>query len=265
MERPLILVTNDDGIDAKGIAALVDVAKKFGEVVVVAPDSHQSGMSHAITMFRPLRLVEESVFDGVKAYKCSGTPVDCVKIALDKVFDRLPDLCLSGINHGSNASINVIYSGTMAAAMEAAVSGINSIGFSLLNFNASADMNTSKFVAEKIIAESLNKGIPDANLLNVNIPNVSIEQLKGFKICRQANGNWHEEFEHRVDPFKRDYYWIAGKYIYKDSGDDNDIWALEHNYVSIVPVTYNLTAKKSVSSLQKNWNLTDSAIVTEKQ
>jgi len=264
MDRPLILVTNDDGIDSFGIAALVEVAKKFGEVVVVAPDSHQSGMSHAITMDKPLRLVEVPIFDGVKAYKCSGTPVDCVKIALNKVFDKLPDLCISGINHGSNASINVVYSGTMAAAMEAAINGINSIGFSLLNFNANADMNTSKFVAEKIIAESLNKGMLDANLLNVNIPNVGIEQLKGFKICRQAVGNWQEEFEHRIDTFKRDYYWIAGKYVYKDSGDDNDIWALQHNYVSIVPVTYNLTAKKSIQGLQENWNLSSSALTTNK-
>jgi len=261
MERPLILVTNDDGIDSKGIAALVEIAQKFGEVVVVAPDSHQSGMSHAITMHTALRLKEVTDFESSVAYKCSGTPVDCVKIALDKVLKRKPDLCVSGINHGSNASINVIYSGTMAAAMEAAMEGINSIGFSLLNFGEDADMNTSKFVVEKIIAETLSKGIPDTNLLNVNIPNINIEQLKGFKVCRQAKGNWREEFDHRVDPFKRDYYWLTGKYIYEDSGDDNDIWALEHNYVSIVPVTYNLTAQKSVQSLQENWSLNSSTVV----
>jgi len=260
MNRPLILVTNDDGIDSKGIAALVEVAQKIGEVVVVAPDSHQSGMSHAITMQTSLRLKEVKDFGNIKAFKCSGTPVDCVKIALDKVVPRKPDLCLSGINHGSNASINVIYSGTMAAAMEAAVEGINSIGFSLVNFSADADMITSKFVVERIIAETLEKGIPNANLLNVNIPDVSIEQLKGFKICRQAKGNWREEFDHRVDPFKRDYYWLTGKYLYEDSGDDNDIWALEHNYVSIVPVTYNLTAQKSLQSLQENWTLNSSTI-----
>jgi len=260
MNRPLILVTNDDGFDSIGIAALVEVAQKFGEVVVVAPDSHQSGMSHAITMSKPLRLKEVNNFGVSKGYKCSGTPVDCVKIALAKVVDRKPDLCVSGINHGSNASVNVIYSGTVAAAMEAAIEGINSIGFSLLNFSSDANMDTSKFVVEKIIAETLKKGISDANLLNINIPNVDVEQLKGFKICRQAKGNWHEEFDSRTDPFGRKYYWLTGKYIYEDSGDDNDIWALEHNYVSIVPVSYNLTAKKSVQSLQENWILNSSTI-----
>jgi len=261
MNRPLILVSNDDGIDSKGIAALIEVAQKFGEVVVVAPASHQSGMSHAITMFTSLRLTEVNDFGATKAYMCSGTPVDCVKIALSKVLDRKPDLCISGVNHGSNASINVIYSGTMAAAMEAAIEGINSIGFSLLNFAANANMDTAKFVVEKIIAETLQKGISDTNLLNVNIPNVDIDQLKGFKICRQAKGNWREEFDQRTDPFKRDYYWLTGKFIYEDTGDDNDIWALDHNYVSIVPVSYNLTAKKSVQSLQKSWTLNSSTVV----
>lgn len=261
MERPLILVSNDDGIDSKGIAALVEIAQKFGEVVVVAPDTHQSGMSHAITMRSALRLNEVTNFGNSTAYKCSGTPVDCVKIALDKVVKRKPDLCLSGINHGSNASINVIYSGTMAAAMEAAMQGINSIGFSMLDFSEDADMTTSKFVVEKIIAETLNRGIPGTNLINVNIPNVNIEQLKGFKICRQAKGNWIEDFDQRTDPFKRDYYWLTGKFVYEDSGDDNDIWALEHNYVSIVPVTYNLTTQKSVQDLQENWRLNSSTVV----
>jgi len=255
MDNPLILVTNDDGIGAKGIRALVEVAQEFGKPIVVAPDSPQSGMSHAITMKSPLRLTKSTIFDGIKAWKCSGTPVDCVKIAVDVVLDRKPDLCISGINHGSNASINVIYSGTMSAAMEASIEGINSIGFSLLNFSADANMDTAKIVARKIIEQTLMNKLPKHQLLNVNIPYVVPDQLQGFKICRQAKGRWTEEFVKRTDPFGRDYYWLTGRYDCNDKEQDTDIWALEHNYVSIVPVQHDLTEHKGLAYLSEHWNL----------
>jgi len=255
MDNPLILVTNDDGIGANGIRALVEVAQEFGELVVVAPDSPQSGMGHAITMKSPLRLREVSIFENVKAWKCSGTPVDCVKIAVDVVLDRKPDLCISGINHGSNASINVIYSGTMSAAMEAAIEGVNSIGFSLLNFSPEANMETSKIVARKIIKQTLQNKLPQQQLLNVNIPNVEIDKLQGFKICRQAKGHWTEEFIKRTDPFGRDYYWLTGQFDCEDKGQDTDIWALNHNFVSIVPVQHDLTEYQGLAYLNENWNL----------
>jgi len=255
MDNPLILVTNDDGIGSKGIRALVEVAQEFGEPIVVAPDSPQSGMGHAITMKSPLRLKPVSIFDNVKAWECSGTPVDCVKIAIATVLDRKPDLCISGINHGSNASINVIYSGTMSAAMEASIEGINSIGFSLLNFKAGANMATSKIVARKIVQQTLENKLPRNQLLNVNIPNVEIDKLKGFKICRQAKGRWSEEYIKRTDPFGRDYYWLTGKFDCADNGMDTDIWALEHNFVSIVPVKHDLTEQEGLSFLNENWQL----------
>ncbi len=255
MNNPLILVTNDDGIGANGIRALVEVAKEFGETVVVAPDSPQSGMGHAITLKKPLRLKEVSIFENVKAFKCSGTPVDCVKIAVDVVLARKPDLCVSGINHGPNSSINVVYSGTMSAAMEAAIEGINSIGFSLLNFSANANMDTSKIVARKIIEQTLKNNLPQQKLINVNIPDVDVSLLQGFKICRQAKGRWTEEFDKRTDPFGRDYYWLTGRYDCEDKGQDTDIWALEHNYVSIVPVKHDLTEYEGLPFLNEHWQL----------
>jgi len=255
MDNPLILVTNDDGIGSNGIRALVEVAQEFGEPVVVAPDSAQSGMGHAITMKTPLRLKEVSIFDKVKAYECSGTPVDCVKIAVDVILHRKPDLCVSGVNHGSNASINVIYSGTMSAAMEAAIEGVNSIGFSLLNFSANANMDTSKIVARKIIEQTLKNNLAQHKLLNVNIPNVEIDQLQGFRICRQAKGRWAEAFDKRTDPFGREYYWLTGQFDCQDKGQDTDIWALNHNFVSIVPVQHDLTEPQGLAFLNEHWNL----------
>lgn len=255
MNNPLILVTNDDGISANGIRALVEVAQEFGEVIVVAPDSPQSGMGHAITMKNPLRLKEVSIFNEVKAFKCSGTPVDCVKIAVDVVLDRKPDLCVSGINHGSNASINVIYSGTMSAAMEAAIEGVNSIGFSHVNFSVHSSMETSKIVARKIIEQTLKNKLPQQKLLNVNIPDVDINQLQGIKICRQAKGRWTEEFDKRTDPFGKEYYWLTGQFDCEDKGQDTDIWALNHNFVSIVPVQHDLTEHQGLSFLNEHWNL----------
>lgn len=254
--RPLILVTNDDGIAAPGIANLVEVAKEFGDVVVVAPDSPQSAQGHSITIENHLRLYPVKMFDGVEAYECSGTPVDCVKLGKFVLFqDRKIDLCVSGINHGSNASTNVIYSGTMSAATEAAMEGVDSIGFSLDSFSMDADFAASKHYARKIIAHALKHGLGDTNLLNVNIPNVPLEDIKGIKVCRQAKGFWAEEFLEAKDPQGRPYYWLTGRFEYLDSGEDNDIWALQNNYISIVPVMYDLTNHQAIDSIKVFENL----------
>ena len=255
MSKPLILVVNDDGITAPGIRALVEAVKPLGEVVVVAPDSPQSGMGHAITINKPLRIDEMKVFEGVRAYQCSGTPADCVKIAKDKILHRKPDLCVSGINHGSNSSINVIYSGTMSAAVEASLEGIPAVGFSLLDYKMSADFSTAIHYARMVAKQILDHGMPPATLLNVNVPNLPLAEIKGVKVCRQANAKWEEEYIQRQDPFGRDYYWLTGKFVNHDQGTDTDEWALANDYVSIVPVQYDLTAHHGISHINENWEL----------
>ncbi|HUM53605.1 MAG TPA: 5'/3'-nucleotidase SurE [Chitinophagales bacterium] len=257
MSKPMILVTNDDGIVSPGIKALVEAVQKFGDVVVVAPDSPQSGMGHAITIHEPLRLQKVNQFGDIPSYQCSGTPVDCVKIAIDKILHRKPDLCVSGINHGSNAAINVIYSGTMSAAMEAAIDGIPAVGFSLLDFSFEADFSASKFYVEKVVEQILAKGMPSDSLLNVNIPKLPLSEIKGMRICRQSNAKWVEEFDERTDPNGKNYYWLTGKFVNFDQGDDTDVWALENGYVSIVPVQYDLTHHHAISFINQNWKLHD--------
>ncbi len=258
-DKPLILVVNDDGITAPGIRALVEVVSDMGEVVVVAPDSPQSGMGHAVTLNRPLRMNKVDEFDGIPAFQCSGTPVDCVKLAVDKVLHREPDLCVSGINHGSNSSINILYSGTMSAAVEAAMEGIPSIGFSLCDFSWEADFNGAKKFAKTIIEQVFNYGLPRNTLLNVNIPKVAAEDLNGMKICRQAEAQWIEVFAHRQDPYGRDYYWLTGNFINHDKGTDTDEWALANGYVSVVPVQYDMTAHHGINFINQNWQWDESS------
>ncbi len=257
MSKPLILVVNDDGITAPGIRALVEAVRTLGDVVVVAPDSPQSGMGHAITITKPLRLhkVEDVFGEGVLSYHCSGTPADCVKLAVDKVMHRHPDLCVSGINHGSNSSINVLYSGTMSAAVEASIEGIPSVGFSLLDYRHEADFSAATHYARIVSQQILAHGLSEATLLNVNIPNLPIAEIKGIKICRQANAKWEEEYIQRQDPFGRDYYWLKGNFVNHDAGTDTDEWALANGYVSIVPVQYDLTAHQGISHINTNWKL----------
>jgi 5'-nucleotidase len=250
-ERPVILVTNDDGITAPGIRALVEVMQTIGDVVVVAPDSPQSATGHSITISKPLRLDKVSIHGESLGYQCSGTPVDCVKIAINKVLHRKPDLCVSGINHGSNASINVIYSGTMSAAMEGAIEGIPSIGFSLLDYRMDADFGPAKKYVKALALNVLQHGLPSGNLLNVNIPAIEASKIKGIKICRQAMAKWKEEFDERLDPNNRSYYWLTGKFINNDLGEDTDEWALANGYVSVVPVQFDLTAHHAISYLNK--------------
>ncbi|PWS29625.1 5'/3'-nucleotidase SurE [Pedobacter paludis] len=253
--KPNILVVNDDGITATGIKNLMEVMQEIGNVVVVAPDSPQSGMGHAITIGKPIRFDKVELYPGVEMYKCSGTPVDCVKIAVNKIFKgKKPDLCVSGINHGLNNSINVIYSGTMSAAVEGAIEKIPSIGFSLDDFAADADFSFTKKYIKTICEQVLEHGLPEGTLLNVNFPKG--DQLKGIKICRQANAKWAEDFEERIDPYKRPYYWLTGVFQNFDKGEDTDVWALENNYVSIVPVQFDLTAHHAIQMLN-SWDFVE--------
>ena len=257
MSRPKILITNDDGVIAPGIRALVETMTEFGEVVVVAPDSPQSGMGHAVTLEQPIRVEKVSVFDdlGVAAYQTSGTPADCVKLGIDKILRAKPDICVSGINHGSNSSINIIYSGTMSAAMEAAIDGVNAIGFSLCDYSFDANFEPCKKYIREITQQVFKHGLPRGSLLNVNIPKLPAEDIKGIKICRQAVAKWEEEFDERIDPRGKKYFWLTGKFVNHDQGEDTDEWALDNGYVSIVPVQYDLTNNHAVRFINKNWEI----------
>ncbi len=252
--RPIILATNDDGITAPGLRALVETMREIGEVIVVAPDSPQSGMGHAITIHNHLRLDKVEVHGESLGYQCSGTPVDCVKLAVNKILHRKPDLLVSGINHGSNSSINVIYSGTMSAAVEGAIEGIPSIGFSLNNYDLNADFKPAQKYIKSICEHVLKYGLPKDSLLNVNIPSVSASEIKGVRICRQAKAKWSEQFDERMDPNKRKYYWLTGNFVNQDPGEDTDEWALNNNFISVVPVQFDLTAHDVIPYL-KDWKL----------
>lgn len=240
---PLILVTNDDGITAQGIRELVTIAQDFGDVLVVAPDSPQSAQGHAITIETPVFVRKSDVFGPeVEAYECSGTPVDCVKIAKSVLLNgRKPDLCISGINHGSNAAINIIYSGTLSAAMEASLEGIPSIGFSFLDYRADADFSACRPYVRKLVAFVLSEGMESGNLFNVNIPKLPAGEIRGIKVCRQAEARWVEEYQEGQDPRGRTYYWLTGRFVNEDERVDTDAKALQDGYVSLVPSHHDLT------------------------
>jgi 5'-nucleotidase len=253
--EPVILVTNDDGINAPGIRNLVEAVRGLGKIVVVAPDKPQSGMGHAITIGMPLRLHKVEVFDGIESYQCTGTPVDCVKLAVDKVLHQKPDICISGINHGANHSINVIYSGTMSAAVEAAIESIPSVGFSLLDYSLEADFTAARQYARLIVEQLLQHPVDKHCVLNVNIPIATPDQVKGVKICRQAYAKYEEDFLERLDPHGRKYYWLTGEFVNFDEGTDTDVWALANNYVSVVPVQFDLTNYKLKQQIENNWDI----------
>ncbi len=252
-DEPVILITNDDGITAPGIRNLVESVKDLGKVVVVAPDKPQSGMGHAITIGHPLRLTPVNSFENIEAYQCTGTPVDCVKLAVDKVLHRKPDICLSGINHGANHSINVIYSGTMSAAVEAAIESIPSIGFSLLDYSIDADFTAARKYARMLVIKMLNKTMDKHMILNVNFPAVPDKLIRGVRICRQAYAKYVEDFLERDDPHGRKYFWLTGEFVNFDKGRDTDVWALKNNYVSVVPVQFDLTNYELKAKLEKTW------------
>jgi 5'-nucleotidase len=251
-KRPLILVTNDDGISAPGIRTLILAMNELGDVIVVAPDSPQSAMGHAITINSTLQCNQVKIDDGPQIeYSCSGTPADCVKLGINEILDRKPDICVSGVNHGSNSSINVIYSGTMSAAVEASIEGIPAIGFSLLDYSWNANFNEIKKYLINITKQALLNGIPKGNALNVNFPKLKEKDIKGIKICRQANAYWVEKFDKRVNPQGKEYYWLTGEFINKDNGHDSDEWALANGFISIVPVIFDMTDHENISYIKK--------------
>lgn len=254
-KKPFILVTNDDGITAPGIRMLIEAMNEIGEVVVVAPDSPQSAMGHAVTVNNTLFVEPITIDEGPQIeYSCSGTPADCVKLAVNELLNKKPDLCVSGINHGSNSSINVIYSGTMSAAVEAGIEGIPAIGFSLHDYSWNAEFKHLKEYIQKIALNVLEKGLPEGVVLNVNIPKVKDKTFKGIKVCRQARAKWVEEFDKRVNPHGREYYWLTGKFVNMDKGDDTDEWATANDYISVVPVQFDMTAHHFIDDLYQ-WDL----------
>lgn len=249
-KEKLILVTNDDGIDAKGIRTLAEEMKAYGRVVVVAPDKPQSAMGHAITIHNFLRMQKEDMLEGVEAYSCTGTPVDCVKLALYNILKgEVPDLLVSGINHGLNASINVLYSGTMSAAVEGAIERIPSIGFSLLDHSPDADMDHARPVVQSVVQNALHHGISPKVCLNVNIPKSEDGPLKGVHVCVQADANWEDGFDVRQDPSGKEYLWLKGRFVEKEHAENSDMWALSKGYASVVPVQFDMTAHNELERL----------------
>lgn len=264
-KKPLILVTNDDGITAPGIIALVKAMNELGNVVVIAPDKPQSGVGHAITINATLRLNKTNYHNVREEYSLSGTPVDCVKMATDKLLKRAPDLIVSGINHGSNISVNVIYSGTMSAAVEGAIDGIPSAGFSLMDYSINADFSAAMEVAKTVARNILSNGLPKGICLNVNIPPLKPSELKGIKVCRQAKADWKEVFDERKDPYGRSYFWLTGEFIDMEPGaDDTDVSAVKAGYAAVVPVQFDMTGYSALSALKK-WKMDSAPVVKSKQ
>jgi 5'-nucleotidase len=250
----LILLTNDDGLYAAGLKTLLEVMEEFGKVVLVSTMESQSGMSQALTVKTPLRvkLLEEN--DKHRIYACNGTPTDSVKLAVNQLLERTPDYVAAGINHGANASVSVLYSGTMAAAIEGCLYGISSVGFSLNSFSPTADFSVCidyiRIVMKKMALEPLPAGV----CLNVNIPAIPKDEVKGIKICRQSKGNWKEEFEKRKDPMGKTYYWLSGIFQnHEPEAEDTDEWAIRNKYVSVVPVTVDMTAHWYLQKLNERF------------
>lgn len=251
--KPLILITNDDSVHAKGIKTLTRIACEFGDVVVMAPETNSSGLSQSLTINRPLRVRTVFEKENLKIYACDGTPTDCVKLASQYFCPRRPDLILSGINHGSNSSINVLYSGTMGAVIEATANGYNAIGFSLLNHSLDANFTPGIPYIRTIISDVLRNGLPENISLNVNIPNLPETELKGMRVCCEAQASWIDSFEERIDPSRRPYWWLTGKFICENKAVDTDEWALEQGYISIVPIKPDYTCHESIPTLRQRF------------
>lgn len=251
-KKPTILITNDDGYRAKGISVLIESAKEFGNLIVVAPNNSKSGQSHAITVKEPLRLVQVHEEEGLKVLRSNGSPVDCIKLAIRELKIK-PDLILSGINHGINSSVSVHYSGTMGAVKEGCLNNIPSVGFSLDSFSADADFSNCARVIKQTIPAVLKNGLPRWTCLNINVPDMS--SIKGIKICRQAHGVWNEDFDKRKDPYGQEYYWLTGSYeLLETKAEDTDEWALRNGYASLVPTTVDTTAYHLLDELSE-WNI----------
>lgn len=250
-----ILVCNDDGADAPGLQALINMVLPLGNVKVVVPEQPQSGMSHSITISKPIRAKLKEQKQGYEFYTVPGTPADCIKIALNRLCETRPDIVVSGINHGSNSAISVIYSGTMGAAIEAALYGIPAIGFSVLDYSVNADFSLVEKYGTKIIETVLKNGLPHQVALNVNFPVVEEKNFKGIKVCRQTQGVWNEDFDTRIDPYGGKYYWLTGVFKNEEpDSKDTDEWALRNNYASIVPVKPDLTDFDTLNIINK-WDL----------
>lgn len=252
--KPLILITNDDGYAARGIQALTEVAREFGEVVVMAPAQNASAKSLSLTTKVPIRVRDIRQEEGLSSYACDGTPVDCLKLAVEHFCPRRPDLVLSGINHGSNSSINILYSGTMGAVLEATTLGFPAIGFSLLHHSPDADFEPSQPIVRHLVSHVLDHGLPPDVALNVNIPRLASADIKGIRLCRQSKAQWRDSFEKRIDPLGRPYWWLTGKFVCDNPTTDSDEWALAHGYVSVVPIHTDYTdfpALKSLQSIQQ--------------
>lgn len=253
-DRPLILLSNDDGIDANGLAALAAALSDLGTIAVVAPLQEQSAVGHSITIRSPMR-AHPWIFDGpegpIWARAVSGTPADCMKIAIQKLLPRRPDLVVSGINHGPNAAVNVIYSGTVSAATEAAILGVPSFAVSHCSWEADVDFEGAGQYARQVAERILLHGLPTSVLLNVNIPDVDIEHIRGVKVTRQARARWEEEFEERHDPSNKPYYWLGGRFINLDEGRDADLNALDKGFVSVTPIHYDLTAYQHLEMISE--------------
>jgi len=252
MNKPLILITNDDGHDAPGIQVLTRLMMQLGDVVVVAPDGARSAQSNALTVTHPIRFKKLEEKEGLIRYSCTGTPTDCVKLALNEIVDRRPDLIVAGINHGSNSAINVIYSGTMGAVLEGCENGILSIGFSVCDHSLDADFSIFESYVLKIARTALVNGLPHATCLNVNAP---VGAIKGVRIARQCDGRWTKEYAKRTDPRGGSYFWLTGNFEnHEPEAEDTDEWALDHGFISIVPTKIDLTAYDTMDKI-RSWNL----------
>ncbi len=251
MGRPLLLVTNDDGYKAPGVNLLAKLAQKYGDVVLLAPDAPQSAQSSALTVEVPLRVTLVEKKQGYACYKTNGKPTDCVKLAINKILPRRPDFVLSGINHGSNASVNVLYSGTMGAAIEGAIMGIPSVGFSITSHSWGVDFSEVESYIEGSIKQLIAKGMPKGNCWNINFPE---GKIKGMKVCRQSDGLWQKEYVKNTDPNGKEYYWLTGEYKNREpQATDTDIWALDNGYASLVPIRYDMTNSEYLQELQKEF------------
>ena len=246
--KPLILVVNDDGIDSNGIKVLSDTMRDIAEVFVVAPESDRSGVSHAMTLDADIYI--NNVNEEKNEFVCSGTPVDCVKLAVNKILPKLPDLCVSGINHGSNHSINVLYSGTVHGAIEGTIQGIPSISFSHLSYSDNTDLNPFKEVIKKLSIQVISNKPSKGMTLNVNFPDVPFHQIKGLKICKQGDGYWKEDFKFKKHNAKTSYYSITGEFKTREINPGTDSWALANNFISIVPITIDFTAYDRLNVLK---------------
>ena len=252
-ERPLILVSNDDGVQAGGLKMLTELVMPLGDIWVVAPEKGESGKSHAISISTPLYITSVKEEENLHVFSCNGTPVDAVKIALNRLLPRKPDFLVSGINHGSNASISVIYSGTMGAAIEGCLNGVPSVGFSLLNHSSDSDFTECKRIVKDILSNLLEFGLPQNVCLNVNIPDIPYKSIKGIRVCRQTRGVWREEYDVKTDDKGRQYYWLTGDFHnFEPHATDTDEWALATNYVAIVPIETDFTSYEGMKFIN-NW------------